>query len=222
MSFYDTNMTKAIFIKEIIDLNKWKMIYLFQQSVFRIKENYSILFNGTITRNNQNRSLYHLFRVSEMPWSPLEYTSSHVSHEAGSSRTSFSRRRWPLLLPRLDCDMDNGLAQADLLDTSFYPYCIVYFRSESDITKVFFFAALFSDRRRIIYDIGNSKLQLIFRGTAAFDKLQNLLGSSSQASIHALDWILYEQTKKRQKVTFSKTVYLYFLYIHNSLLQEIK
>lgn len=83
-------------------LNEWKTIHLFEQLIFKIKE-----FNGiAITANNQNRSHRRLFRVSETPWSPLEYTGSHVS-EAGSSRTSFSRRWWSFLLPRLRCDMDN-------------------------------------------------------------------------------------------------------------------
>lgn len=56
----------------------------------------------------------------------------------------------------LGLDYGQQTTQTDLLDTTFYPYCIVYFRSESDITKVFF-PALFSDRMRIIYDMANFK-----------------------------------------------------------------
>lgn len=77
-------------------------------------------------------------------------------------------------------------------------YCILsisYRVFSIRISDIIFFRRIISWwYQRRIYEIANSKLQLTFHGFAVFDKLQNLLGSSSQASIHALDWIFCEQT----------------------------
>lgn len=207
---------KQIFIKEIMDLNKWKIIYLFQKS--RSSESSKII---------QSCLMKQLQGIIKIDLSIIFSVSLRCLGLLSNTRVLMYLMRQVLPGP-VFLGADGRfffLAWIAMWTTAqhrpifwilpFYPYCIVYFRSESNITKVFLSPHYFLIEYELFTTWRTRKL--IFRGTAAFDKLQNLLGSSSQASIHALDWILYEQVKKRQKVTFSKTVYLYIFFIYTIL-----
>lgn len=196
------------------------MIYC-NKSISKIKENCSTLFSEmAIVTNNQNRSFCRLFRVSGAPWSPLEYTSSRAS-EAGSSRTSFSWRRWPLLLPLLGRDIDNGQREPIFWLPHFIHIVSCIF--ESDIES-FFPPRYFLTERELfmIWQLETSAyLSWYCRVRQASEFVRLFISSLDPCS--RLDSLrASEETIKGHVFENSTYIYIYISFIYNFLLQEIK